>query len=144
MPIIASGVKTYDPKEILLLVAGVPIDGFADGDFITVEFPESFTTQIGAQGAHTRSRVADSTADMTVTLQQTSPGNAYLTSLLAADRALGVLVPVLLKDLIGNDLIAATQAYITQRPSLNFGAESGSREWSIKLHNATGGALGQV
>jgi hypothetical protein len=144
MPIVSSGVKTYDPKEILLLVAGVPIDGFADGDFINVEFPESFTTQIGAQGAHTRSRVADSTADMTVTLQQTSPGNAYLTSLLAADRALGVLVPVLLKDLIGNDLVASTQAYITQRPALGFGAESGSREWTFKLHNATGGALGQV
>jgi len=144
MPLIPEGLKTYSPRDVTVLISGVPIGGFADGTFVAIEFPESFTVQKGAQGAHTRSRVADASATMTLTLQQTSSSNAILAALLVADVSLSAPFSVLVRDNLGLDLVAAPQCYITQRPSLEFGADAGNREWGITMHNVAGGALGQV
>jgi hypothetical protein len=135
--------KTYDFRKVAVLVSGVPITGFADGDAISVEFPESWTKQIGAGGAHTRSRNNDQSAQMTLTLQQTSLSNAFLSGLAAADELTGApILGVLIKDLRGNDLLAAAQAYCSQRPGLTFGKDSGTREWVIQLVDVVGAALG--
>ena len=135
--------KTYDFRKVALLVSGVPISGFAEGDAISVEFPESWTKQIGAGGAHTRSRNNDQSAQLTITLQQTSSSNAFLAGLAAADEVTGLpILGVLIKDLRGNDLLAAPQAYVSQKPGLTYGKDSGSREWVIQLVDVTGAALG--
>jgi len=143
MPITTEPLRHYDPKKILVLINGQRITGFADGTFVEIEFPESFTTQKGAQGAHTRTRVADSSATLTLSLQQTSPSNAFLSALTLADELTNAPFGVLVKDLGGGDLVVGV-GYVTQRPSQGYGEAAGNREWAITLHNATGGAFGQV
>jgi hypothetical protein len=143
MSVTTEPLRHYDPKKILVLINGQRITGFADGTFVDIAFPPSFTTQKGAQGAHTRTRVADSSATVTLSLQQTSPSNAFLSALALADELTNAPFVMLVKDLGGGDLVAGL-GYAAQRPGLSFAETAGSRGWEITLHNAGGGAFGQV
>lgn len=135
--------KTYNFKDVVVLVGGVPITGFADGDAISIAVPASWTKQIGAGGAHTRSRVNDGSVEVTLRLQQTSTSNATLEAYAIGDEAFGNGIPgFLAKDLNGNDLVAAPLCYVSQRPAISFGAEAGTREWTLQLDEAVGAALG--
>jgi len=128
--------RNYDFNSVILLIGGVPITGFADGDAISVDLPERFTTQVGAGGATTRSKRNDRTATLTIRLQQSSPSNDVLSGYAKLDDLTGKgVVPALLKDLNGRDLLAAPQAWIEQMPGPTFGAESGVREWVLRLAN---------
>lgn len=135
--------KSYDIRKLVPLINGIPVQGLGSGSPISIEFPESWTTQIGAGGAHTRSRNNDSSADLTLSLQQTSLTNQQLNILAELDNLTGnSTFAFLLKDTLGNDLLFAPQAYVTQRPAMSYGKDSGDREWTIKLCNVTGAALG--
>ena len=50
-------VSTYNPDEVAIVFAGIPISGFADGTFLSVEQNEdSFTMQVGTDGEACRSK----------------------------------------------------------------------------------------
>lgn len=138
-----SALKTYSFKDVTVLLGVVPIEGFADGDAIEFTLPASWTKQIGAGGAHTRSRVHDTSVELKLRLQQTSLSNATLEAFALADEAIGRGIPGLFaKDLLGNEIIGAPSCYVSQRPAMTYGAESGVREWTLQLVGATVGALG--
>lgn len=125
--------QTYDFSKVVVLRGGVPVLGFADGDSISVEFPESWTLQVGAGGATTRSRNKNPTAKATLRLQQKSPSNAVFEAAATLDEATGAgAVPLIIKDLTGTEQFFAAQSWFEKRPSKTFASESGSREWVLQ------------
>ena len=50
-------VRTYDPKAVAVLIGGVPIGGFADGTFISVERDnDTFQKVSGSDGIVSRAK----------------------------------------------------------------------------------------
>lgn len=134
--------QTYSFDQVIVTYGGIPLEGFADGDAISIEYPEGWTMQKGAGGAVTRSRVQDPTAMVTLRLQQTSPSNAVLAGFYEADRAArtsATALPLLIRDRrSGGELFAAQSGWVSQKPAMTFAEESGPREWTLTTHNAAG------
>ena len=125
--------KTYDPKQVVLIVGGRQITGFAADTFITVaRNSDAFTMQVGVDGEGTRSKSNDKSGTFTFSLMQTAKDNEYLSSLALADELdnSGV-VPVMVKDVNGSSLELAEQAYIQKMPDSEFNREATGREWIL-------------
>ena len=124
---------TYDPKQFLVIMGGVPINGFADGTFISIERDEdTFTKTVGADGCVTRSKTNNKAATVTITLLQTSPSNDYLSGLHKLDEEanLGV-VDILVKDLNGTTFFYSAVSWVQKPASIENAKEIGEREWTI-------------
>lgn len=135
---------TYDVSQVAVIVGGVPLEGFADGTRVTIEFDEQqFTKVTGSDGLTTRSKSNNYSGTIAVVLQQSSRANDVLSALWAADRSRNAgVVPVLVKDGSGRTLWAAEHAWVQQMPTQEFGKESGDREWTLDTDKLTGLAGG--
>lgn len=124
---------SYDPSQVTVIVGGVILSGFADGDFITCEREEdNFFKRVGGDGQVGRARNANKSGSFTFTLMATSPANEQLSALLAVDDLVndGLLVfPIAVYDGSGKDLAVATQCWLKKLPNLVKGKEVGDREW---------------
>ena len=127
-------VKTYNPADVTIVVAGVPISGFADGTFINAARDNpSFTNGSGADGEGWRAKSNDKTATVTLTLLQTSEANDLLSALSALDEASGDGVgPLLIKDNSGRTLLAAETCWLEKPADSEFAREVSNREWVVK------------
>ena len=126
-------VETYSPKRVEIIFGGVPLRGFADGTFISAErTSDSFTTNVGADGEVSRTASADKTGKVTITLQQTSDSNDYLSAIIISDEnsLLGQL-PLLIKDTNGRTLAESPCAWIDKVATSEFSNELSDREWII-------------
>lgn len=126
--------KTYDFKQVAVIVGGRIVTGFAEGTGVTVERNEdAWTLQVGAEGEATRSKSNNRSGRVTLTLQQASESNAILDAFRQADElSNNGLQPMLIKDNSGNSLYTAEQCWVVKAPSAAFGAESDSREWILE------------
>lgn len=128
--------KTYDPKNFPLVFAGILVEGFADGSFITVEeTTPAFSSVVGAYGDVTRARSHDRRFQVRIVLQQTSETNGDLSRRYRLDKEgpNGIGVGSLsLVDLFGNTLIASPEAYIVGQPSATWDVAPTNREWTIE------------
>lgn len=128
--------KTYDPNDVSVVAFGIPITGYADGTFVSVEFNEdSFSLTVGTDGDACRAKTSNKSARMTITLLQSSLAN----DLLSAVHALDILTPsgdgigpFLMKDNSGRTLFAAEKCWITKMPTTTFSREAESREWVLE------------
>lgn len=129
--------RTYDPKEISMIVGGKIISGYADGSFLTVERNNpSWNLQIGSDGEAVRAKSNDKSGKFTITLQQGSPLNADLAAFAKSDEVNGGGVfSVLIKDNNGTSLHSAETAWIVQPSTSEYARENGSREWVIETDN---------
>jgi hypothetical protein len=139
-------VKTYDPGKIVLTFAGNLIGGYADGTFVLAERREgAFGLVIGAGGEGCRIRSRNKSGSVTLTLMASSLANDILSAIAAADELAGTGVgPLFLKDLNGNTLVAAANAWIEKLPNVEFGKDLSTREWLIaceQLDVTVGGNL---
>jgi hypothetical protein len=129
---------TYDPKMVAVVFRGIPITGFADGTFVTVEHNnDMFTLQVGADGHATRTKSNDNSGKITVTLTQSSPSNDPLTAIHNADRLApkGVGIgPIQVKDLSGSSLHSAPTAWIMKPPSSAYAKDPQTREWVFETN----------
>ena len=134
----------YDASQVAVIVGGVPMEGFADGTRVTVEFDEEqFTKVTGSDGLTTRSKSNNYAGNVTLTLQQSSRSNDFLSGLWNADRVNNAgVVPILIKDNSGRTLWAAEHAWVQQMPSQEFGKASSDREWVLDTDKLTGTAGG--
>ena len=126
--------KTYDPKQISVIVGGAIISGFADGEFVTTERNEdAFTLNVGADGEGGRVKSNNKSGRITLTLQQTSDSNLVLSGYAQADelRNAGV-VPALIKDLKGDTLISAARAWVVKVPATPYAKDMQTRSWVIE------------
>ena len=128
-------VPTYDPKKCSLIVAGVPVVGFADQELIEFNMLDDlFVPRVGVKGQVSRTRRANPGATITVHLDQTSSSNDQFSALMNADyHGGGSTFPVLFRDGSGTTSISSLGCYFTKWPNAGFGKEQKERTWIIHL-----------
>jgi hypothetical protein len=126
-------VRTYDPKQVLVLVGGVPMSGFADGTFVEVErTSDTFTKVSGADGIISRAKTNDRSGTIKLTLAQTSPSNDVITGFAVADELANAgVIPVLVKDNSGRSTFVSAFAWVKKPSTAPHGKEITNREWSF-------------
>lgn len=124
---------SYDPSQVTVIVAGVIVSGFSDGDFISCEREEdNFFKKVGGDGQVGRARNANKSGMFTFKLMSTSPANAELSALVAIDDLVNdglAVFPIAVVDGSGADLAIATQCWLKKAPNITMGKEVGEREW---------------
>lgn len=128
-------VRTYDPKEVIITIGGVPMSGFSDGTFLEVVRTEpTWNMVVGADGFVTRGKTNNLSGLVTLTLKQSSPSNDVLSGFMALDELTNSgIIPVLIKDLSGNSTYFSGQGWVMQYANSTFGKDINDREWSIQL-----------
>ncbi len=128
------GIRTYNAARVVVIYNGFNITGFADGTFINITMQnDGITTQVGADGELARAVNADRRCTVTVTLQQTSPANDFLSTMFAVDalNCGGRIGPILVQYLCGYTLFAASEGWIFKPADIEFGKEVTTRAWAI-------------
>ena len=131
-------VRTFDPKQVIVTIGGVPMSGFSDGTFLEVDRNEpTWNIVVGADGLVTRGKTNNFSGTLTLTLKQSSPSNDVLSAFMAVDEATNAgVIPVLVKDLSGNSIYFSARAWITQYPNSTFGKDITDRQWVLSMDEA--------
>jgi hypothetical protein len=126
-------VGTYDPKKVIITLGGVPIGGYADGTFVQVDpNSETWTKKVGADGEVSRSLSNDNTHTIQITLGQMSLSNAYLRTVMNADKLTGLgMLPLSFTDLNTAEMHFWPQAWVSTTPSLGRAKETTDTQWTI-------------
>lgn len=136
--------ETYDPKLYTVIVAAIPVDAaaYADGEFIKVERDtDKFTDVAGTGGGVARAKQHDDRATVTLTLLQTDPMNAVLSTLANLDantdggQGVG---PFALNDRGGLSKYAAAKSWISRMPDVVLDKGVTARVWKIRLAKLVG------
>jgi len=125
---------TYDPQKVSLSVAGNTITGYAAGTFIKATRNEDgWMLTIGADGGGARTRNANKSGRVEITLLASSPSNDVLQAQAIVDEleATGV-GPLLVKDGSGTAVASAGNSWIVKHPDLERGKELGEITWIIE------------
>ena len=126
---------TYDFKKVSVIVDGVFIVGFMDGEPIQVEKNEDdITPHVGAGGDVTYAESADQTGTITLTLKQTSASLPFLQQLRKSKR----IFPIQIVDSNTNTYrVSGSEARIVKMPSRSWGAEVQGVEVQIHVADLT-------
>ena len=124
-------VRTFDPKQVVITFGALSISGYAEGTFVSVNRSgDAFAKSKGAGGDVERVNRNQGDFEVTVTLQQTSPTNAELSAILASDQVTnGGVFELTIKDMLGQTLFFAPQAWIRKDPEWEDGDDLNSRAW---------------
>ncbi len=127
--------KRYNFNRVALVVAGLVISGFADDGQIEIEFAPVGEKLVGADGEAVVSYNNDESANMTITLMETSLAYRRLMELYQNDRAAGFITdhPISMVDLVNGDTISDLQILWLEIPSPSKGATAGTRAFVICL-----------
>lgn len=131
-------IATYNPKKVTISLGNHIVTGFADDSFVSIDpNGDGVTKKVGCDGEIVRSISPDDTYIVKLSVLQTSPTNAWLQRMFAADVENGTgMFPILVKDLSGSTVFKAAQAWPAKPASRGFGKESSNREW--ELHTGSG------
>jgi len=126
--------KDYDPKKVVVTIGPYTAEGFADGSFITAtRNNQTWNTVSGASGEHARSKSNDKSGTFELTLLQTSATNDILNQYMLLDENSNAgKFNFGITDENGITVVASTQAWVQQPPSVEFGKELGDRAWTIE------------
>lgn len=137
----STNLATFSPQDVTISIVQAStglnhnISGYAEDSFVTVERnSETFDMYTGADETYTRVYKPDTSAAITVSLQQTSNSNDILSLLYANDKAARNstgLFSILIKDNSGRSTYFAAEAYIGVVPNSEFGNTMKTREWVI-------------
>ena len=132
------GVATYESLRSRHNNCGRSNEWFLDGTFLEIDRNEpTWNTVVGADGLVTRGKTNNFSGTLTLTLKQSSPSNDVLSGLMALDEANNTGVfPILVKDLSGNSIYFAGQAWITQYANSTFDKAITDRQWVMTLAQA--------
>ncbi len=128
------GLHTYNPKEVVVIYGGLILTGFGDSDFISAEREaDDWSDYAGVDGEVTRSAMNDPRVTITLTLSQASASNKILSDSRQADLESGTgAKDLLIRDLRGDTMLYCSSVWIQAPPSIAFGREAGSREWTLR------------
>ena len=123
--------KTYNPKEVSVIIGSRPLKGFADGTFVKAgRDADAYTKKVGVDGEVTRTKTNDKSGTIEITLQQSAEDNDYLSSIALTDELTGAgTVPALIRDAKGTSLATSPAVWVKKLPEMEFGKESGNRAW---------------
>ena len=130
--------KTYDIKDVNLIIDGKVITGLGEGTPIQAEKNEdNFTTQVGAKGETTFSETHDKTGTITVSVKNTSPSYPYLVEL-ANRRGENAVISAEIVDLNTNAVEAGgNEARVLKPADMELGNEETEREFEIIVADFT-------
>jgi hypothetical protein len=135
-------VRTYDPKQVAVLIDSKPIGGFADGTSIKVSRSnDMFSKSSGMDGVLSRVKSNDVSGEITLTLAQTSPSNDVLTDF-ANRSADNDVVPITITDLYGTSSYVSAFVWVKKHADVEFSKDISNREWTLEaadLDMFTGG-----
>jgi hypothetical protein len=138
----------YNPDEIVIYVAGQIMQGYADGEFLTIEqMTDGFQDVVGTDGEVAVSRSNDRRAKLTLKVLQTSLFNAVLTAQMLAQLNAPVGIPFFtaqVEDLSGGVIASGAQCWLTKWPDASFDRTAKSREWVLMIANADRAESGNV
>jgi hypothetical protein len=140
--------RGYDSDQYSASFAGIPLAGFADGEWLRIEREnQKFDDVVGTDGEVTRSKTNDDRATITIRLMQSSPVNDLLSAVYNLDGntpgGAGV-GPFLLRDQQGTTLITAESCWIAKAPDVSMDRTATEREWVLrcaKLIEFHGGSI---
>lgn len=128
--------KVYDPDQISIVLSGIPISGYADGEFVRIEKEsDAFTDVVGTDGEVSRSKTRDDRGTVTFILMQTSDSNILLSALHLLDKnapggaGIGAL---LVRDARGTSLYSSAECWISKEPDVTMDREPTAREWTCR------------
>lgn len=126
---------TYDFKKVSVIIDGVFITGFMDGEVIQVEKNEDdVTPHVGAGGDVTYAESADQTGTITITLKQTSSSLPFLQQLRKSKR----IFPIQIVDSNTNAYrVGGSEARILKMPNRSWGNEVQGVEVQIHVADLT-------
>ena len=127
-------VRTYDPKKVVVSLGPYVLTGFNDGTAIKIKRSgKLFEKKVGMDGTVDRINKNRTDFDVELVLKQTSPLNAILSGLAAADALSndGVL-NLTIADLSGLSLFEAPQAWCAEDPEVEYGDTLGGRAWKFE------------
>jgi len=131
--------STYDPSQVVVTFGELRLQGYADGTVIKVERSEDrYMLKVGLDGEGGRARNQNRSGTIEITLLQTSASNAALSAKMTLDEDSASPIPpepMIVKDLEGNTLHAAQNAWIQKSPSSEFAKEIGERTWVFATTN---------
>jgi hypothetical protein len=128
--------RVYDADQVTVTLAGIPVTGFADGEFVRIERESAaFQDVAGTDGEVTRSKSNDDRASVTFRLMQSSPANDLLSALYNLDKntpgGAGVGV-MMVRDRQGTSLFTAEHAWISESPPVSLDRTATEREWTVR------------
>jgi hypothetical protein len=131
--------RVYNAKYMSISFAGILIQGFADGDMITIDNEaDAFGDVVGTDGEVTRWASNDERANVTIRTMQSSSANDQLSALHTLDKlapnGLGIGA-FYAKDILGTSEYRGEASWIKKAPSAAFGREAKEREWAIRVAN---------
>lgn len=126
----AENLGLYSPGNVTIVVNNRTIRGVADGEFIRTErnTPEEFRTKAGAQGDFVYEENLDKTGSIIIVLNQNSPDNTFLQSLLDGK---SVFQTAIVSRQNYKEEAKASTCMIGQRPRPTMGQETTNKEWTI-------------
>lgn len=126
---------TYDFKKVSVIVDGVFMTGFMDGEPIKVEKNEDdVKAHVGADGDVTYAESADQTGKITLSLKQTSPSLVTLQQLRKSKK----IFPVQIVDSNnGAYRVGGSEARIVKMPPRSWGSEVQGVEVEIHVADLT-------
>ena len=125
----------YCPESVNCLIGGIiPVEGFVDGTFISVDKDEMPYSSIRMpDGTVARKYNNSQTYTITITLHNGADTNNLLTKMWQVDELTQMgKFPLLIKDQSGSDLLFSTESWIEGIPSMTKSNAIDSRVWVIK------------
>ena len=125
--------QAYDPKNVKLYLGGVRAYGFAPDTKITVSRnSDNIMTMTGTDGEASAALSRDRSGVLTLSLQNTSGFNDYLSAWQKQADATGLVwFPILLEGSQGPTI--ASFANIQRQPDLTYGSEGGTLDWELYI-----------
>lgn len=131
-------VANYSPEDVNCLAFGIPLNGFADGTFISIskdKIPYGSTET--ADGQVARLYTNSQTYTISLTFHRGSTSNDILTKLWQLDElSQAGKFPIFIKDLSGTDLFFSTNTWIEGVPNMVQSTNFDTRTWVLKSSQA--------
>jgi hypothetical protein len=131
-----AGLRTYDTKNVLISINGVPIlGGFAPDSKISVSTDNDMYTHVADIDGlvSVRSRNNDRVVTVVLKFMQTAQANALLNGYAQADKLGNAGVFIFnMSEVGGQNVVSSSTAYIIKDPDFSYDKEVGVIEWSIR------------
>lgn len=131
-------IANYSPDSVNCLAFGIPLDGFADGTFITIGKDKvPYGSIETADGQVARLYTNSQTYTISLTFHRGSTSNDILTKLWQLDEISQVgKFPLFIKDLSGTDLFFSTNTWIEGVPNMVQSTNFDTRTWILRSSQA--------
>ena len=127
--------RAFDPKQVKVRVANVNIVGFSEEKVTVERANNSWELNVGCDGEATRVKSNYLSGTITLTLQQTSPSNDFLTTVFYNDQNNDECVRIEITDTSGKSKIIAQKAWVEKMPDATYAKAHSDRQWVFRTNN---------